>query len=73
MGHPLAGDDRYGDSKANAMAKKLGLRRLFLHAQSISFPDASGTEQHFVAPLADDLERFLSKGLARSRNRSIRG
>jgi len=73
MGYPLAGDDRYGDSEANAAARKLGLKRLFLHAQSISFPDASGTEQHFVAPLADDLERFLSKGLARQKSRSIRG
>jgi len=72
MGHPLAGDDRYGDSRANAAAKKLGLKRLFLHAQSISFPDASGTEMHFVAPLADDLERFLSQGLSRSGRRSIR-
>lgn len=72
MGHPLAGDDRYGDSRANAAAKKLGLKRLFLHAQSISFPDASGTEMHFVAPLADDLERFLSQGLSRSGRRIIR-
>jgi len=72
MGHPLAGDDRYGDSRANAAAKKLGLKRLFLHAQSIAFPDASGTEMHFVAPLADDLERFLSQGLSRSGRRSIR-
>jgi 23S rRNA pseudouridine955/2504/2580 synthase len=72
MGHPLAGDERYGDSEANAVARKLGLKRLFLHAQSISFPDASGTEQHFVAPLADDLEQFLSKGLARPKSRPQR-
>jgi hypothetical protein len=32
---------------------------LFLHAQSISFPDDSGNELHFTAPLAEDLERFL--------------
>lgn len=73
MGHPIAGDDRYGDPEINAQAKKLGLKRLFLHAQSISFPDDSGNEQHFVAPLADDLERFLSKGLPRMQKRSNRG
>lgn len=67
MGFPLAGDDRYGDSIANQAAKKMGLRRLFLHAQSISFPDDSGNDMHFIAPLADDLERFLSHGLSRRR------
>jgi 23S rRNA pseudouridine955/2504/2580 synthase len=61
MGHPLAGDERYGDAEANATLKKLGLKRLFLHAQSISFPDDSGNEQHFTAPLADDLQEFLER------------
>jgi len=67
MGHPVAGDERYGDPEANAVVRKLGLKRLFLHAQSISFPDDSGNDLHFTAPLADDLERFLEKGLARKR------
>jgi len=60
-GHPIAGDDRYGDPEVNAAAKKLGLKRLFLHAQSIAFPDDSGNELHFTAPLPDDLDRFLQK------------
>jgi 23S rRNA pseudouridine955/2504/2580 synthase len=58
-GHPLAGDERYGDSEKNAELRKRGLKRLFLHAQSIAFPDEHGNEQHFTAPLADDLDRFL--------------
>jgi 23S rRNA pseudouridine955/2504/2580 synthase len=62
-GHPLAGDERYGDAEANKKAKAIGLPRLFLHAQSIAFPDSSGNEQHFTAPLADDLEDFLNKGV----------
>lgn len=61
VGHPVAGDDRYGDPGANAELAKLGLKRLFLHAQSISFPDDSGNELHFTAPLADDLEKFLDQ------------
>ena len=65
LGHPVAGDERYGDPEANAVARKLGLKRLFLHAQSISFPDDSGNDLHFTAPLADDLERFLERGLGR--------
>ncbi len=62
-GHPIAGDARYGDADANLQAKKFGLSRLFLHAQSIAFADSSGNELHFTAPLADDLERFLTSGV----------
>ncbi|MEM7431773.1 MAG: RluA family pseudouridine synthase [Pseudomonadota bacterium] len=58
--HPLAGDARYGDTEHNAALARLGLKRLFLHAQSISFADDSGNEQTFTAPLADDLEKFLA-------------
>jgi 23S rRNA pseudouridine955/2504/2580 synthase len=72
-GHAIAGDERYGDAELNKNLKKQGLKRLFLHAQSISFPDDSGNEAHFVAPLADDLERFLSKGLKKLQKRSNRG
>ena len=61
MGHPLVGDERYGDEEANKRARKLGLKRLFLHAQSIAFADDSGNELHFTAPLADDLEQFLER------------
>jgi 23S rRNA pseudouridine955/2504/2580 synthase len=60
-GHAIAGDERYGDPEANAMLKKLGLKRLFLHAQSIAFPDDSGNEMHFTAPLTDDLQIFLER------------
>lgn len=61
--HPIVGDERYGDEAANRVAKKFGLARLFLHAQSIAFADDSGNELHFTAPLADDLERFLNVGV----------
>lgn len=67
MGHPLVIDDRYGDKDANRQAGKAGLKRLFLHAQSIAFPDKSGNELHFTAPLADDLEHFLAHGLRKTR------
>ena len=69
MGHPLVIDKRYGDKDANRRAEKLGLKRLFLHAQSIAFPDKSGNELHFTAPLADDLEHFLTHGLAGKRRK----
>lgn len=66
-GYPIAGDDRYGDPDINATAAKQGLKRLFLHAQSISFPDEHGNERHFTSPLADDLQRFLDEGIPRLR------
>jgi 23S rRNA pseudouridine955/2504/2580 synthase len=62
-GFPLAGDERYGDVDENRKLKKLGLPRLFLHAQSIAFPDTSGNDMHFTAPLAEDLEQFLEEAL----------
>lgn len=69
-GHAIAGDERYGDATENAKVKKLGLRRLFLHAQSIAFPDGNGNELHFTSPLAADLERFLDQLQGRLRGRS---
>jgi 23S rRNA pseudouridine955/2504/2580 synthase len=60
---PILGDERYGDEDENRKAKKFGLKRLFLHAQSIAFPDDSGNEHHFTTPLSDDLERFLAIGV----------
>jgi 23S rRNA pseudouridine955/2504/2580 synthase len=61
LGHPILGDERYGDQAANETARRHGLKRLFLHAQSIAFTDSSGNELHFTAPLADDLQRFLDR------------
>ncbi len=72
-GHPILGDERYGDEAANAAAKQAGLKRLFLHAQSIAFPDESGNELHFTAPLADDLERFLETGIPLLQAKKRRG
>jgi 23S rRNA pseudouridine955/2504/2580 synthase len=67
--HPIIGDERYGDDDANRKAKKSGLKRLFLHAQSIAFADDSGNDLHFTAPLAEDLDQFLSEGISESRRR----
>ena len=71
-GHPILGDERYGDADANTQAHELGLERLFLHAQSIAFADDSGNDLHFTAPLADDLERFLNVGVIEAQRRKRR-
>ena len=63
MEFPILGDERYGDDEQNRLARDHGLKRLFLHAQSIAFPDKSGNDLHFTSPLADDLQRFLDDGV----------
>lgn len=37
LGCPIAGDDKYGDREFNKAMKKIGLKRLFLHAYSLKF------------------------------------
>lgn len=60
QGHPVAGDDRYGDSEFNLSARQLGLKRMFLHAYSIEFILPS-TQQSIkvVAPLDPELEAAI--------------
>jgi 23S rRNA pseudouridine955/2504/2580 synthase len=47
---------------AAEMSRKLGLKRLFLHAESLAFswPDESEREQ-FQAPLEPSLKQLLEK------------
>ena len=59
-GHPLLGDDKYGDRDRNAQLKGIGLRRTFLHAQSVAFEwPASGVPFHVSAPLPAELAHVL--------------
>ncbi len=59
-GHPLLGDDKYGDRERNAELKHHGLRRTFLHAQSIAFDwPGSGVPFHVSAPLPAELAAVL--------------
>jgi 23S rRNA pseudouridine955/2504/2580 synthase len=57
QGHPIAGDDRYGDPDFNKLARQRGLKRMFLHARTIEFTLPS-LDQHITvtAPLDEDLE-----------------
>ncbi len=60
-GHPLLGDDKYGDKEADQRARELGLKRLFLHASSLGFRNQEGGKQVVNAPLDQELENYLSK------------
>ncbi|MGA7799730.1 MAG: 23S rRNA pseudouridine(955/2504/2580) synthase RluC [Gammaproteobacteria bacterium] len=60
IGHPIAGDEKYGDPAFNRAMRSLGVRRLFLHAHSLAFSEPGGDrEVHVSAPLAADLRSVL--------------
>lgn len=67
VGHPLAGDPKYGDREANKRFQELGLRRMFLHAAHLSF-ELDGQAYSFSAPLPDDLKTFLDLLSAQGRS-----
>jgi 23S rRNA pseudouridine955/2504/2580 synthase len=61
IGHPVAGDDKYGEREANKrLAEQAGLKRLFLHAAAMTF-DLGGKPYALHAPLADDLRAVLDR------------
>jgi len=65
LGHPILGDDKYGDFELNRRLRKLGLRRMFLHAASLEFAHpVSGETLRIAAPLPDELERFRRATIA---------
>jgi 23S rRNA pseudouridine955/2504/2580 synthase len=63
LGHPVAGDEKYGEREANKkLAEQVGLKRLFLHAASMEFALEAGTMPYLInAPLADDLREVLDR------------
>ena len=58
-GHAIIGDSKYGDKEANRYFRKMGLKRLFLHAKSLYLPLADPIT--IEAPLSDELELLLQK------------
>lgn len=60
-GHPVAGDDKYGDREANAALRALGLKRMFLHAASIAFRWPDGPAFRAEAPLPPELDSVLAR------------
>jgi 23S rRNA pseudouridine955/2504/2580 synthase len=59
-GHPLAGDEKYGHKQFNKDMKKLGLKRMFLHAWKLGITHpASGESLVLEAPLPDSLQTVI--------------
>ncbi|KAB7767367.1 MULTISPECIES: RluA family pseudouridine synthase [Xanthomonas] len=63
LGHPVAGDDKYGDPTVNKrLREQIGLKRLFLHAASLEFSLDDGKTPYLLnAPLADELAEALNR------------
>ena len=61
-GHPVAGDEKYGDEVFNEDMRTLGLTRMFLHAHSVSFDWPNGVGQFSVnVPLPPELAAVIDK------------
>ena len=60
-GHPLAGDQKYGDRDFNKIIKSSGLARLFLHAAKLTFyHPMTESKMTVVAPLPAELGAVLN-------------
>jgi 23S rRNA pseudouridine955/2504/2580 synthase len=63
IGHPVAGDDKYGEAEVNRrLREQIGLRRMFLHASTLEFAlDAGRAPYSINAPLAPELMDVLDR------------
>ena len=61
-GHPVAGDDKYGNRVFNELLQGYGLKRMFLHSSSLGFT-RPGTHEPMLAsaPLPEELGAVLDR------------
>jgi 23S rRNA pseudouridine955/2504/2580 synthase len=72
VGHPIAGDEKYGDRAFNHLMRERGLRRLFLHAVRLNFRILETSRRYAVeAPLDSHLQQVL-ENLSGKRLRAVR-
>jgi 23S rRNA pseudouridine955/2504/2580 synthase len=64
-GHPVLGDDKYGDFELNRRLAKTGVRRLFLHASRLAFSHPLTKEKlELRSPLPADMKAFVDAHLS---------
>jgi len=62
IGHPIAGDEKYGDKEFNKAMRAIGLNRLFLHAHTLKFKFPSKEKIiNLKVELDPDLLKVLEK------------
>ncbi len=60
QGYPIVGDDKYGDFDHNRELKKMGLKRMFLHAWRLRFNHPNSEKSVLLeAPLPPELQEFI--------------
>jgi 23S rRNA pseudouridine955/2504/2580 synthase len=60
-GHPVLGDDKYGDFELNKVLAKQGVKRLFLHASRLSLRHPlSGAALAFSSEIPPEMKTFLA-------------
>ena len=61
QGHPIAGDDKYGDFEWNKALTKQGLKRMFLHAWRLQFTHpTTGKRLELKSNLPEELQQFTN-------------
>jgi len=64
-GHPVLGDDKYGDFDLNRAVAKQGVKRLFLHAGKLAFTHPLSRERlRFESRLPPDMRAFVERRFA---------
>ena len=64
-GHPVLGDDKYGDFELNRALARQGVKRLFLHARRLGFKHPiDGKTMKFESPLPADMRAFVEVNFA---------
>jgi 23S rRNA pseudouridine955/2504/2580 synthase len=60
-GHPIAGDDKYGDFELNKSLARAGVKRLFLHAAKLSLSHPlSGAALAFSSTIPKEMKSFMA-------------
>jgi 23S rRNA pseudouridine955/2504/2580 synthase len=60
-GHPVAGDEKYGQREFNARMREFGLRRMFLHSSAIAFRWPGAKQRVAIkAGLPEELAKVLA-------------
>ena len=62
QGHPIAGDDKYGDFEWNKLLQKQGFKRMFLHAWRLQFNHPVSAERVALqAELPPELQQHIEQ------------
>lgn len=62
LGHPVAGDRKYGEREVQRPLRERGLKRMFLHSHYLKLPlEGDFPKLLLTAPMPDELRDFLNR------------